>query len=302
METALTTRDDLSRIIELVTNSLESQHSKRAYQAAIEEFLGWYAERGKPGLNKDTVNGWKAALVERGLSAASVNLKLAAVRKLAFEAAENAALDQQTAGAIGRVRCVKAQGVRIGNWLTHDQAQQILDLCDTTTLIGKRDQAILAVLLGCGLRRSEMASLEVGQIQQREARWVIVDLRGKGGRVRSVPIPTWTMVCIDRWLAAAGISSGKVFRRIRRGDHLAGEGISPQAIRDLAAAYGERIGVDLAAHDLRRTFAKLARSEGAAIDQIQFTLGHSSVSTTERYLGMSQNLQHSPGDFLHFST
>jgi len=73
---------------------------------------------------------------------------------------------------------------------------------------GKRDRAILAVLLGCAMRRSELASLECAHIQQRDGRWVFVDLVGKGKRIRTVPIPPFVKVAIDAWTAAAGLSDG----------------------------------------------------------------------------------------------
>ena len=115
------------------------------------------------------------------------------------------------------MRGVKNEGVRAGNWLTREQARDLLLAPDTSTLKGKRDRAILAVLLGCGLRRSELVRLEVGQVEQRENRWVIVDFRGKGGRKRTVPVPAWVKNAIDVWVAAAQVTDGRIFRSIPKG-------------------------------------------------------------------------------------
>jgi integrase len=104
----------------------------------------------------------------------------------------------------------------LGNWLTARQAQTLLNAPDATTTKGLRDRAILAVLLGCGLRRSEVAALATGHVQQRDGRWCIVDLRGKHGRVRTVPMPTWVKVATDAWTSAAGIAEGYVFRPVNR--------------------------------------------------------------------------------------
>ena len=102
---------------------------------------------------------------------------------------------------------------------------------------GVRDRAILAVLLGCGLRRSEIAALTLAHVQQRDGRWVIVDLVGKHHRVRSVPMPNWTRAAIDAWAERAGISDGRIFRSLRKGDGAAlGAGLSTQAIADVDAA------------------------------------------------------------------
>src|SRR5437763_3268680 len=96
------------------------------------------------------------------------------------------------------------------------QSQALLTTPDATTNKGRRDRAILAILLGCGLRRSEVASLTFRHIQQRESRWCIVDLLGKHGRVRTIPIPTWVKVATEAWIAAAGIAEGNVFRSVDR--------------------------------------------------------------------------------------
>ena len=130
--------------------------------------------------------------------------------------------------------------------------------------MGKRNKAILAVLLSCGLRREEAASLTFEHIQQRENRWVIVDLVGKRHSMRSIPMPEWCKVTIDQWAEAAGIKSGCIFRRIRRGDHLASDCMTAQAIYDVVLEYAQKLGFNnLAPHDCRRTFAKLAHKGGS---------------------------------------
>jgi integrase len=143
-----------------------------------------------------------------------------AIRKVAAEAADNRLLDPDLAAGIAKVKGVKNEGGRAGNWLTREQARELLLAPDISTLKGKRDRAILAVLLGCGLRRSELVSLNVGQVQQRENRWVVVDFRGKGGRKRTVPVPAWVKSAIDAWTAAAGITDGPIFRSIGKGGRL----------------------------------------------------------------------------------
>ena len=113
------------------------------------------------------------------------------MRKLAVEAADNGLLAPELAAGIARVKSAKAKGVRVGNWLSIQQAQTLLSAPDVSTKRGLRDRAMVAVLLGCGLRRSEVAGPTLRHIQQRDNRWCIVDLVGKHGRVRTVPMPTW---------------------------------------------------------------------------------------------------------------
>jgi site-specific recombinase XerD len=126
-------------------------------------------------------------LEARGLGAVSINVRITAVRKLAVEAADNGLLAPEVAGGITRVKGVASKGVRLGNWLSVQQAQKLLNAPAVTTTKGLRDRAILAVLLGCGLRRSEVAALTIGHVQQRDGRWCIVDLRGKHPGRRASP-------------------------------------------------------------------------------------------------------------------
>lgn len=290
--------NDIQPILDLVLNGLDSEHSRRAYGKALTDFLAWYQAEGKPGLSKAMVQRYKAVLAESGLAPSSVNLRLSAVRKLAQEAADNGLIDQTLSNGIANVKGVKTQGVRAGNWLTLAQAQELLNNPDVTTLKGLRDKAILAVMVGAGLRRSEVAALSFEHIQQREGRWVIVDLIGKGNRVRTVPIPSWTKAALDAWTEAAGIDSGYVFRSVHKGGGLNGQAMTAQAVQDVVKFYAGLLRYDLAAHDLRRTFAKLAHKGGAGLEQIQLSLGHASLRTTERYLGVEQNLTDAPCDHL----
>jgi integrase/recombinase XerD len=290
-----------SAVIELVTNALTSEHSKRAYSKALIDFLAW---RGDRPMTKALVNEYRQSLTG---SPARVNLIMSAIRKLASEAADNGLLDQQTANGIKAAPGVTSHGVRAGNWLTKHEAQALLTAPQLIGDDGKadpkayRDRAILAAMIGAGLRRSEAAALTFEHIQQRDGRWVIVDIIGKGNRVRSVPVPSWVKLAIDEWQAVADIR-GNVFQAIHKGGHITREQMTPQAIRDVIKLYGAVIGKpELAAHDLRRTYAKLAHKGGAGLDQIQLSLGHASIKTTEKYLGVEQNLTDAPGDRLGLS-
>lgn len=296
MDTQLATVTDTSAAIALVTNALTSEHSKRAYTKALTDFFAWREQNGNKPLTKALVQEYRQTLTG---SPASINLKMSAIRKLAAEAADNGLIEQQIANGVSRVHGVKSHGVRAGNWLTKQRAQEILNSSDIETLKGLRDRAILAVMIGGGLRRSEVAALTFDHIQQRDGRWTIVDITGKGNRVRTVPIPSWVKLALDEWTGSAGISSGLVFHSVHKGGHITHESMTPQAIRDVVKYYGALIGVpELAAHDLRRTFAKLAHKGGAGLDQIQLSLGHASIKTTEKYLGVSQNLTDAPCDHL----
>jgi integrase len=143
------------------------------------------------------------------------------------------------------------------------------------TVKGLRDWAILAVLLGCGLRRSEVAGLTLAHIQQHDGRWCIVDLVGNRSRVRTIPMPTWVKVAIDAWTSAAGLSEGYVFRPVNRGDRVQGEAMSEKVVWQMLQGYAGDAGVPgIAPHDCRRSCAKLCRAAGGELEQIQLLLGH----------------------------
>src|ERR1051325_3499350 len=166
----------------LVLDSVSSPITRRVYNLGLDEFIEWYALEPRTGFTKATVCAWRIALEARGLGAVSSNVRITAVRKLAVEAADNGLLAPELANGIARVKGVASKGIRLGNWLSVQQAQKLLNAPDATTTKGRRDRAILAVLLGCGLRRSEVAALTIGHVQQRDGRWCIVDLVGKHGR------------------------------------------------------------------------------------------------------------------------
>ena len=115
-------------------------------------------------------------------------------------------------------------GVRLGNWLTAEQARTLWQLPNAETVKGKRDRAILSILLGCGLRRRELAELTLDHLQQREDHWAVVDLIGKAGHIRTVPVPDWVKQITDEWVVAAGVGSGRVFRCVSRSGTVWGEG------------------------------------------------------------------------------
>jgi site-specific recombinase XerD len=214
----------------LALDSVSSPITKRVYNLGLDEFFAWYGEEPRSGFTKATVSAWRVALEARGLGAVSINVRITAVRKLAVEAADNGLLAPELANGITRVKGVASKGVRLGNWLSVQQAQKLLNAPDATTTKGLRDRAILAVLLGCGLRRSEVAALIVGHVQQRDGRWCIVDLRGKHGRVRTVPMPAWVKVAVDAWTSAAGVCDGPVFRSVNRGDQVQGAALSEKVV------------------------------------------------------------------------
>lgn len=236
-------------------------------------------------------------LESRKLAPGTINLRLGAVRRLAYEAADCGLLSTDLAAGIRRVKGVKKLGVRLGNWLSSDQGQALWQAPDRERMKGKRDRALLAVLLACGLRRHELADLKVDRLQQREGHWAIVDLRGKAGHVGTVPVPDWVRGLVSEWINAAGINGGSLFRRVSSAAKVWRERVTEKLVWHVVKEFASKIGVTkLAPHDLRRSCARLCRSAGGELEQIQFLLGHISVQTTERYLGCTQRISSAVND------
>lgn len=282
---------DLDQAKAAVLHSLRSPESQRGYRHAIDEFIGWYCSEPRLSFNKTVVTRFKGYLEDRALASGTINVRLAAVRRLAFEAADAGLLSPELAAGIKRVRGAKKLGARLGNWLTTDEAQWLLRLPAQGTVAGKRDRAILGIMLGCGLPRRELAELKVNHLQRRENHWAIVDMVGKGGHIRTVPVPDWVKQAVDDWLSAAGIIEGTLFRCVARAGKVWGLGITEKAVWHIVKKYAVTLGVPkLAPHDLRRSCARFCHTAGGEPEQIQFLLGHVSVQTTEKYLGCKQRL------------
>jgi integrase len=290
---------DLEHAKTAVLNNLTSASGQRTYEHAIREFVSWYCLEPRLAFNRSVVLRYRIHLEHQGLAPATINLRLAAVRRIAYEAADAGLLSPELAAGIRRVKGVRRIGVRLGNWLTPEQGRRLLECPAPVAARQLRDHAMVAMLIGCGLRRAELLALRVETIQQREEHWVIADLVGKAGHIRTVPIPAWVKAAVDAWTAAAAITEGPVFRAINKAGHVWGNGMSPKVLWDVVRAAARRAGIErLAPHDLRRTCARLCHLAGGELDQIQFLLGHVSIQTTERYLGCKQKLRIAVNDRL----
>ncbi len=242
---------------------------------------------------------YRIHLEQKQYAPATINLRLAAVRRVAYEAADSGLLSSELAAGIRRVKGVRRLEVGVGNWLTAAPGKRLLQDSAPEGLRGKRNHAMLALLMGCGLRRGELLSLTVESIQLREEHWVIADLSGKAGHIRTVPIPTWVKTAIDVWTTAAGIGTGPVFRAINKAGRVWGHGMTTKVLWEIVREAARRAGIEnLAPHDLRRTCARLCHVADGELDQIQFLLGHVSIQTTERYLGCKQKLRSAVNDTL----
>jgi integrase len=282
-----------ARLRKMVLDAVQSPHSKRNYAKALDDLFAFCASQP---LSRSILMEWRAGM--ESFSPSTINVRLSAVRKLVGEARRAGMIGQEEAASL-TVANISQKGTRLGNWLTREQAKELLAVPDRSTLKGKRDYVILALLVGCALRRNELAELDVKTIQQREGRWVLADLEGKGRRIRTVAIPIWVKQGINAWMTAAAIEDGRLLRSVSKSGKVNRDTLSDWAVWSVVEQSSKQIGIEhFGAHDLRRTCAKLCRKNGGDLEQIKFLLGHSSIQTTERYLGSEQDIEIAVNDNL----
>ena len=269
-------------LIRMTIDTVRSKRSKFYYRRALEEFFNWTNGRS---VNRVTVNEYRTFLLENGTGLPTINIALSAIRKMIHEAYLAEWVPELVYRGIKDIPGVGLTGKRAGNWITKEQCRTLLDAPPAYTTLGIRDRAMLAVFLGCALRREEVSHLEFKHFQQRDGRWCIVDILGKGLKMRTIPAPAWTVERVQAWVRESGITEGRLFTG------------GSQVYRRVVL-WAAKCGLDITPHDLRRTFAKLSRSGGSQIEQIQMSLGHSSISTTQIYLGSDQDFADAPADRL----
>jgi site-specific recombinase XerD len=235
----------------------------------------------------------------------------AAVRLLANELSDQAQaaatpdnIDQvqavvYRAESLKRAITVKeSKGQAAHTWLTPLETKMLVALPDVETTAGRRDRIVLALLVGAGLRRSEAVSLTWGQMVKQGGR-VVLSITGKGRKQRAIPInPTLAVWLTDWQTETAGAANDNVCISIGKGGRL-GSGLSGQAILDIVGSYGQQLGKEkLQPHDLRRTYARIGYDAGIDIGQISLLLGHSSIATTQNYLGLKIDTKKTISDYV----
>ena len=214
---------------------------------------------------------------------------------------------QQTAAAIMRLNalatCIEPQratkGQKVHTWLKRHDVAALLRSPDVSTKKGQRDWALLALLVGSGLRREEAISLTWADVLEQGYRTVL-QVRGKGNKNRIVPLASRMVAQLESWRLTTG-GTGFVVRRVRRGDTLQTNGLTVRAVNQIVARYGALIGTpELQPHDLRRTYAQIGLNNGIPIQQISILLGHSSILVTQTYLNIQLDLQETISDFVPF--
>lgn len=196
------------------------------------------------------------------------------------------------------IKVQTVSGQQAHTWLNLGEVRALLNtLTDVSTVKGMRDRVVLGLLLGAGLRRDELATLTWDHIVAQGDRKVL-SITGKGKKRRVIPLHVKLVAMLDQWAETIG-RVGFICRSVTKGGEV-GKRISGQGILDIVDAYGQELGENLRPHDLRRTYARIGYDAGIDIGQISKLLGHASIATTQRYLGLQIDLKKTVSDFVPF--
>jgi site-specific recombinase XerD len=177
-------------------------HTRRAYAGRLSRFRAWRGHDTAP-VDRSLIKRYIRSLEASGAGASVINGSLAAIKYAIRELHESGLVDSTTFAAVDSIRYRKVTGVRAGKWLSKDQVAALLGAIRHNAALstkGRRDAALFALLLGCGLRRSEACGLNVDQIRTIDGRMMLVNVQGKGGRLRTISVPLWAQTLIEAWL------------------------------------------------------------------------------------------------------
>ena len=239
----------------------------------------------------------RARLIER-LAPATVNKHLAALRGVLAEARRLGLMSADAAAAAGDLKPVKGAGLPRGRMLAIGEQAALMRACADGTAMGARDAALLAVLLGCGLRRAEAVALNVGDIAEGS---VQVHL-GKGRKARRVPMPAGTRMAVAAWLALRPDTApdAPLFTSLDRRPHQRGGRISDQAVLHIILRRAARVGVNgLSPHDFRRTYISQLLDTDTDLATVKHLAGHARVETTARYDRRGEQARQRAAEKLH---
>ena len=270
--------------------NIDNEGTKRIYATALREFMAFIGISRAEDFRIVTrahVIAWRKQLEERALSGATVRGKLAALSSLFEHLCDANAVTHNPVKGVKRPKMESYEGKTPA--LGDHQARALLDAPSAETLKGKRDRAILSVLLFHALRREELCKLKVKDITERRG-VKYFRIGGKGGKLRYVPCHSGTLERIDDYLAFSGRGveeGGALFRPVKNNTNTLDDAITPDGVYRMIRAYAKKAkitGIErLGAHAMRATAAINALDHGADIAKVQEMLGHANIQTTRIY-------------------
>lgn len=301
---------DLQPALTNVTGQLDTR-SKRVYKSDVKFFATWLKDKGltPDEVTRSDVIAYRAHLAERINPRTGKPYANATAQRM-FSVARRVLREQVHTGKLAKnptedIRGFKTEDETTHIALTKSEARDLIDAIDQSTLMGKRDYAIMLILLRTGLRRFECAPLTIGDLQKEQGHAIAIIQKGKGGKRTIVKIPTDVLRAIQDYIEATGRQNSPLgaplFVGFDRGDHPTEKQVSEKLIERMVAHYGGKVGLPgLTPHDLRSTFITLALEAGVPLQQVQYAARHRDPRTTERYQKRKINLDDNAVDYVKF--
>lgn len=224
----------------------------------------------------------RAVLMEKH-SPATANRMLCALRRVLKEAFRLGLMSADDYGHAADVKNVRGDSHLRGRVLKKSEIAALLSNCkQDQDLIGVRDAALIAILSGSGLRRSEMVALNLGDFDPEDGSMLV--RKGKGGKSRTVYLPLGAVSALDAWLKVRGDAPGALISPVRRGDHVEIRRLTDQAVMVILRKRATRAGVAACSpHDFRRTFVTNLLAAGVDVLTVSRLAGHADPATTQKY-------------------
>lgn len=267
-----------------------NQISKRKYLATIREYLE-YVEgnpQSQPAVSFSNYLGW---LRDKGLNGSTINVKRVEIRRFYEWAAKVGLVGESDYIKVKSVKTTHTSGSKRGNWLTKNQLRCLLEAPDRATIVGRRDRAILSILIGCGMRRDEITHLKWNQLIRQGNVWIFQNVSRKHGRMQgAIVVPAFVKTALDEYNPEGKGNEYILVSYDRHGN--ARDKMTAQTVYNTVRKYTAQCGFDgIAPHDLRRSWARSAKDSGLELSQIQLTMGHESITTTQHYVNEIMDLE-----------
>jgi site-specific recombinase XerD len=263
--------------------------SQKKYEPTIVEFMEY--SRLNPGPMAVCLSGYLGWLREKGLAPSTINTRRVAIRRFSEWLCRVGYLDQAELLKVKDVKGISHSGSKNGNWLTKDELKCLLESPDTSTQIGRRDKAVLSFLIGTATRRQEITQFKWNQLVSQNGTWIIKNAKRKHHRDQeAIVVPHSVKKVLDEYMPDRK-GDDFIFTSYDKHGNSRGK-LTAQTIYLIVKKYAEMCGVGhIAVHDLRRSSAQNMRSAGLELEQIQLSLGHASLVTTQRYLSQIMDLE-----------
>jgi site-specific recombinase XerD len=290
---------DLTLIVEQTAGQL-APSSKRIYLNDARYFASWMHEQGlQPAdMTRIDMSNYRFHLASSGYAKATKQRMFSVACKLMDEQFLNKHIPEKITDGIAGFKVASDETTHTA--LSKSQAKEMLESIDRRTKQGKRDHALILMLMKTGLRRAELVSLDRKDIRMMDGHHVAVIEHGKGDKRRIVKLRVDVFRAIEDYLQH--VPQGDhlpLFVSFRKGDHPTTTRMTGEAAEDVVKKYAPT-GIHLTPHGLRATFATLALEGDAPLHQVQYALGHADPRTTEHYQRRKLNLDHNAVDVLNF--